>query len=215
MTKLKYIFSFLSFYLSLCYASSSRLLPSYIDRASQKWVVGKRMKFFVALGRVHNDACTNRITNSLVWGICSLAERLLMFPKSSTELFVTGWMDLLQSVRTDGCVSPFFFIRRLEALVSIYVSAVQSAIPTANCRAPNRLSLFLGSCGWWHGVIAYHTTNKVSKSRRPRYGTSLPWKAHISELFKSLVASVRFEPEGAVHILHLQISVMCFYPWFE
>lgn len=206
MIKFKYIFSFLSFYLSLCYASSSRSLPSYIDRVSQKLVVRKHTQFFVALDRVHNGACTNRITNSPVWGICSLAERLLMFPES--VLRSCSW--LVEWI----CYSPFFFIRRLEAFVTIYVSAVLSAIPTANCRTPNRLSLFLGSCSRWHGVIAYHNTNKVSKSRRPQYGTSPPWKTQISELLKSLVAAVRFEPEGAVHILPLQISVMFLDPWF-
>jgi len=83
MIELKYIFSFLSFYLSLCHAFSSRSLPSYIDRESRKWVVRKRTHLFMALHRVHNDDCTvqTEITNSPVWGICSLAERLLIFPK--------------------------------------------------------------------------------------------------------------------------------------
>jgi hypothetical protein len=62
MIKLKCIFSFLSFYLSLYYASSSSSLPSYIDRPPQKWVVRKRTQFFVALDRVDNDACTNGMT---------------------------------------------------------------------------------------------------------------------------------------------------------
>ena len=200
MIKLKCIFSFLPFYLSLCCASSPRSLPSYIDRASQKWVVSKRTNFFLALDRVHSDACMyNKLSG--VGHLFTSWATVNVSKECSTQLFVTGWMDLLQSVKTDGSVSPFFFVRRLEALVTIYVSAVLSAIPAASCRTPNRLSLFLGSCSWWHGVIAYHTSNKVPKSRRPQYGTSPPCKAQISELLKPLVAAVRFEREGAVHIL--------------
>lgn len=149
-----------------------------ISTAHHKWVVRKCTQLFMALDSVHNDACTNR--NEELAGVGHLFTSwatVNVSKECSTELFVTGWMDLLQSVKTDGCVSPFFFIRRLEAQVAIYVSAVLSVIPTANCRTPNRLNLFLGSCGWWHGVIAYRTTNKVSKSRRPQYGTSPPCKA--------------------------------------
>jgi hypothetical protein len=78
MIKLKCIFSFL-FYLSLYYASSSRSLPSYIDRAPQQWFVRKRTLFFVALDRVDNDACTNGMTNYSVWGI-------LLYPKGDGGL---------------------------------------------------------------------------------------------------------------------------------
>jgi hypothetical protein len=41
-----------------------------------------------------------------------------------------------------------------------------------------------------------------------------PEKLKSQELLKSLVAAVRFEPAGAVHILPLQISVMFLDPWF-
>jgi hypothetical protein len=99
MIKFKYIFSFLSFYLSFSYASSSRSLPSYIDRASQKLVVRKHTQFLVALDRVQNGACTNRITNSPVWGIFFTSWATVNVSREcSTELFVTGWTDLLQSV---------------------------------------------------------------------------------------------------------------------
>jgi hypothetical protein len=38
---------------------------------------------------------------------------------------------------------------------------------------------------------------------------------HHPEKLKSLVAAVRLEPEGAVHILPLQVLVMYLDPWFK
>jgi hypothetical protein len=79
MIKSKCIFSHLSFAL-LCF-SFSLIIQWYRPRITN---VGckEAHAVCVALDKVYKDACTNRITDCPVWDIFSLAERLLVFPKS-------------------------------------------------------------------------------------------------------------------------------------